>query len=139
MMSPLSRSDSVEFARLPDTLQQAVRAAGDKKAFDVVVLDLREVAAFADYFVICSGQTPRQTRAIADHIEETLRKGRVRLAHIEGYDRGGWILLDYFDFIVHVFTEETRLFYALERLWGSARRLALPDPERRADAGPVAP
>ena len=100
-------------------------AALDKKAADVVVLDLRSADAFTDYFVICSGQSPRQVKAIADSVEETLREARIRPAHIEGYERAEWVLLDYFDFIVHVFNRETRLFYALDRLWGSAPRLTL--------------
>jgi ribosome-associated protein len=115
--------------RLPAYVLEAVRAAQDKKAADVVVLDLHEVAGFTDYFVICSGQNPRQVKAIADGVEEALRKSASgRPSHIEGYRRAEWVLLDYFDFIVHVFNPETRLFYALERLWGSAARIAMPDP-----------
>jgi ribosome-associated protein len=108
---------------LPDQIDRAVRAAGDKKAVDLTVLDLRKAVGFTDYFVICSGTNPRQVRAIADAVIESLSEDGVKPAHVEGYDRSEWVLLDYFDFIVHVFAPETRMFYALERLWGSAERV----------------
>jgi ribosome-associated protein len=108
---------------LPDVLARAVRAAGDKKATDLVALDLRPVDAFTDWFLICSGRTGRHAKAIADGVEESLRAIGVRPAHIEGDDRADWILLDYFDFVVHVFQPETRAFYGLERLWGSAKKV----------------
>ena len=101
----------------------AVRAAEDKKADDLVVLDLRKAAGFTDYFMICSGNNPRQIRAIADAVVEALAVDGARPAHVEGYERAEWVLLDYFDFIVHVFERETRLFYGLERLWGNAERV----------------
>jgi ribosome-associated protein len=113
-------------AKLPGQVEEAVRAAGDKKAIDVVVLDLRKAAGFTDFFLICSGTNPRQIRAIADAVMETLATDGAKPAHIEGYDRSEWILLDYFDFIVHVFAPETRVFYGLERLWGNAERVELP-------------
>jgi ribosome-associated protein len=120
---------------LPSQVLQAVRAAEDKQARDLVVLDLRPVAGFTDYFVICSGQNPRQVKAIADAVEETLRKAAAaKPDHVEGYERADWILLDYFDFIVHVFNPETRLFYALERLWGSAERIPVPQPVPGGDS-----
>jgi ribosome-associated protein len=109
--------------RLTGEVGRAVRAALDKKASDVVLLDLRQTPAFTDYFVLCSGQNTRQVKAIADAIEEALRAAKVRPAHIEGYDRAEWILMDYFSFIVHVFTPQTRAFYSLERLWGDAERV----------------
>jgi ribosome-associated protein len=108
---------------LPAQVDCAVSAAEDKKAEEMVVLDLRKAAGFTDYFVICSGTNPRQIRAIADSIIETLAALGAKPAHLEGYDRSEWILIDYFDFIVHIFTPETRLFYGLERLWGSAERV----------------
>jgi ribosome-associated protein len=108
---------------LPVQIERAVRAAEDKKANDLVVLDLRKAAGFTDYFVICSGTNPRQIRAIADAVVEGLALEGARPAHVEGYDRSEWILLDYFDFIVHIFAPETRVFYGLERLWGSAERV----------------
>jgi len=110
-------------ARFPRQVEHAIRAAEDKKAEDIVVLDLKKAAGFTDYFVICSGSNARQIRAIADSVMEKLAEDGAKPAHIEGYDRSEWILLDYFDFIVHIFAPETRIFYGLERLWGSAERV----------------
>jgi ribosome-associated protein len=109
--------------RLPAQIDRAVHAAEDKKANDLVVLDLRKAAGFTDYFLICSGTNSRQIRAIADGVMEALAADGVKPAYVEGYDRSDWILLDYFDFIVHIFATETRVFYGLERLWGSAERI----------------
>jgi ribosome-associated protein len=109
--------------RLSAEVTKAVHAALDKKASNVVVLDLRQTPAFTDYFILCSGQNQRQVKAIADAVEESLRSARVRPAHVEGYDRAEWILMDFFTFIVHVFTPQTREFYSLERLWGDAERI----------------
>ena len=111
--------------RLPAQVERAAHAAEDKKAIDLVALDLRKAAGFTDYFLIASGANARQVRAIADSVMEQLGADGVKPAHIEGYDRAEWILLDFFDFIVHVFAPETRAFYALERLWGSAERVEL--------------
>jgi ribosome-associated protein len=113
-------------SRLPAQVLQAVRAAEDKKATDLAVLDLRKAAGFTDYFVIASGGNPRQIRAIADSVMAALADDGVKPAHVEGYDRSEWVLLDYFDFIVHIFAPETRLFYGLERLWGNAERVEVP-------------
>ena len=113
--------------RLTGEVGKAVRAALDKKASDVVVLDLRGTPAFTDFFVLCSGHTPRQGKSIADAVEESLRAARVRPAHIEGHDRAEWILMDFFSFVVHVFTPQTRAFYSLERLWGDAERVDVSD------------
>ena len=109
--------------RLPRQISKAIEAAEDKKANNLVVLDLRKAAGFTDFFVICSGTNSRQIRAIADGIMEALGADGEKPAHIEGYDRSEWILLDYFDFIVHVFAPETRTFYSLERLWGNAEQV----------------
>ena len=111
--------------RLPRQLELAIRAAEDKKAVDMVVLDLRKAAGFTDYFVICSGTNSRQVRAIADAAIEALSAEGAKPAHVEGYERSEWILLDYFDFIVHIFAPETRQFYGLERLWGNAERIEI--------------
>ena len=113
--------------RLTGDVGKAVRAALDKKAQDVVVLDLRHTPAFTDYFVLCTGQNVRQVKAIADAIEEALRAAKVRPSHIEGYERAEWVLMDYFSFVVHVFTPATRAFYALDRLWGDAERIEVSD------------
>ena len=121
------RAAAAKAPALPDDVLAAASAAADKKAEHLVVLDLRKAAGFTDYFVICTGQNARQIRAIADAVEETLGRLHVKPAHIEGYDRSEWILLDYFDFVVHVFSAETRTFYGLERLWGSATTVDLPD------------
>jgi ribosome-associated protein len=112
-------------ARLPEQVQHALRAAEDKKATELVVLDLRKAAGFTDFFVIASGTNARQIRAIADSVMVALADEGVKPAHVEGYDRSDWVLLDYFDFIVHVFAPETRLFYGLERLWGNAERIEI--------------
>ena len=109
--------------RIPTQIDRAVRAAEDKKAVDLIVLDLRKTTGFTDFFVICSGANARQVRAIADGVMEALAADGVKAAHIEGYERSEWVLLDYFDFVVHVFAPETRVFYGLERLWGNAERL----------------
>lgn len=121
---------------VPEQVAEAVRAAASKKALDLVVLDIRKAAGFTDYFVICTGQNSRQIRAIADAVEDALARMHVKPAHVEGYRRADWILLDYFDFVVHVFTEQTRTFYGLERLWGNASPVDLhsvlaPEPARR--------
>jgi ribosome-associated protein len=118
-------------ARIPKQVELAIRAAGDKKAEEVVVLDLRKAAGFTDYFVLCSGTNPRQIRAIADAIIEVLDADGAAPAHVEGYERSEWVLLDYFDFIVHIFAPETRLFYGLERLWGNAERIPVSGPDER--------
>jgi len=111
--------------RLPRQLIAAVRAAEDKQAMDLAILDLRKAAGFTDFFVICAGANPRQVHAIAEHVQEAVAGLGVKPTHIEGADRAEWILLDYFDFIVHVFAPDTRAFYALERLWGNAERVEL--------------
>ena len=114
--------------RIPAQVTLAVKAADDKQANEMVVLDLRKAQAFTDFFVICSGTNSRQVRAIADGIVEALAAEGEKPSHVEGYDRSEWILLDYFDFIVHVFMPETRAFYGLERLWGDAEeRKGTPD------------
>ena len=109
--------------RLPLAVTTTVRAALDKKAEDVVVLDLRKAGGFTDYFVICTAGNARQITAIADAVLETLKKElHERPALAEGVDKSEWILLDYFNFVVHIFSRECRSFYSLERLWGNAHR-----------------
>jgi ribosome-associated protein len=123
--------------RLTGDVAKAVRAALDKKALDVVVLDLRNTPAFTDFFVLCSGTSQRQVKAIADAVEDTLRAAKVRAAHVEGYERADWILLDFFTFIIHVFTPQTREFYSLERLWGDAERIEVSDEPAPRTTGPA--
>jgi len=109
--------------RLPAELEQAMAAALDKKAVDPLILDLRKASAFTDFFLVCTGKNARQVQAIADNIETTLRKAGLKPALVEGRERAEWVLIDYFDFIVHIFTPTTRTFYDLERLWGDAERI----------------
>ena len=125
-MTPPRKRSSRKF---PAQIQRVIEAAHDRKAIDLVVLDLRPAEGFTDYFVIMTGQNTRQIQAISDAIQESLATTGVKPAHIEGGDRAGWILLDYFDFIVHIFSPDTRAFYALERLWGSADRMDVPEPK----------
>jgi ribosome-associated protein len=106
-------------------VRTAVEAARDKKAEDILVLDLRGLASFTDYFLICSGASNRQLKTIADEIEEKLRKVKRKPSHVEGYPKGEWILMDYVDFVVHIFTPKSRAHYDLERLWGDAKRLVV--------------
>jgi ribosome-associated protein len=113
--------------KLPKVVAAAIEAAQDKKATGVVVLDLKKAGAFTDYFVICSAANPRQVQAIADSVEEALKAHKQRPSLVEGYARAEWILLDYFDFVVHVFSKHARDFYGLDRLWGSATRIEYPD------------
>jgi ribosome-associated protein len=99
----------------------AVRAADAKQAKDIRVLDLREIASFSDYFVICSGSNPRQIQTIADEVEQRLKKLGERAHSIEGYENAEWVLMDYGDYLVHIFSEKARLYYDLERLWRDAK------------------
>ena len=116
--------------------REAVKAADAKQAKEIRVLDLRDVSSFADYFVICSGSNSRQIQAIADEIELRLKKKGERANSVEGYNHAEWVLMDYFDFVVHVFSDKARRYYDLERLWKSAKRLEVseltaPAPKKR--------
>ncbi len=112
----------------PDELVMiAARIASEKKATDIVLLDLRKIASFTEYFLICTGTSTRQVQAISNAVEEELRKTGKRPLHIEGYSSAEWILLDYGDFIVHVFSSTARAFYDLERLWRDAGRVEIRD------------
>jgi ribosome-associated protein len=113
----------------------AVRAVQAKKGEDLVILEMdRNAGAFTDYFILCSGTNPRQIQAISDEIEKQLREIAVRPNSLEGYNQAEWVLLDYVDFVVHIFSERARKFYDLERLWKSARRLSADDLKRKAAA-----
>src|ERR1700693_6423834 len=102
----------------------AIQACLDKKAEELSILEMEKGSgAFTDYFVLCSGTHPRQVQAIADEVELRLKTAGVRPAHVEGYKQGEWILVDYTDFVVHVFSEKARQFYDLKRLWKTAKRL----------------
>src|SRR5262250_482291 len=117
-------------------VSEAIAACLDKKAEELTILELEKGSgAFTDYFVICSGINPRQIQAIADEVELRLKRQGLYPTHIEGYRQAEWVLLDYVDFVVHVFAEKARRYYELERLWKSAKRLEpadLKSPARRA-------
>ncbi len=120
------------------SLDPFVRATLDKKAQDVVVLDVRGLTSLADAFIICSGRSSRQVTAIADHIKRTLKKQSLKPLNVEGTGQGHWVLLDYGHVIIHVFYEETRRFYDLEGLWADAERLTIdapPNDERVSESG----
>ena len=105
-------------------VSEAIAACQDKKAEQVTILELEKGSgAFTDYFVICSGTNPRQIQAIADAVDERLESLGLRPAHTEGYKQAEWVLLDYVDFVVHIFSENARRYYDLERLWKTAQRL----------------
>jgi ribosome-associated protein len=125
---PRSTVKKAAAPRLPKTIQSVIEAARDRKATGIVVLDLRKADAFTDFFVICSAGNPRQVQAIADAVEESLIKGHnQKPSLVEGYARAEWVLLDYFDYVVHVFSKHARDFYGLDRLWGSAIRIEIKD------------
>ncbi len=116
------------FADLDPEVKLAIRCASDKKAFDMIALDLRGIASFTEFFIIASGSNQRQVQAIADEINEQLKKQLgTRAVRIEGYNTGEWVLLDYGDFVVHIFNGEAREFYDLARLWLDARKVEIPE------------
>ena len=109
---------------LKQQILETIHACEDKKAEEISVLELEKGSgAFTDYFVVCSGTNPRQIQAIADQVEEQLEKTGLRPTHVEGYRQADWVLLDYVDFVVHIFSETARKYYDLERLWKSAKRM----------------
>jgi len=109
----------------PELLRVAAAAAASKKATDLVGLDLSGLEGVADYFLICSGASEPQVKAIAEEVEDKLRERGTRPWHVEGREYRRWVLLDFVDVVVHVFHERTRDYYLLERLWGDARRVDL--------------
>jgi ribosome-associated protein len=106
-----------------EALRLALAAFEDKKAFDIVLLDISKVASFASYFLMCSGDSSRQIQAIADEVEKKLKENGIRPNHIEVYRHAEWILLDYVDVVVHIFSKSARAYYDLERLWRDGKRL----------------
>lgn len=115
------------FSEIDETVQLAIMCAAEKKAANIRVLDLREIASFTEFFVIATGANQRQVQAITDEINEQLKKQLSSKAiRIEGYASGEWVLLDYGDFIVHVFDKDARAFYDLERLWLDAKKVEVP-------------
>jgi len=120
------RAQETMAAPLDDRIMAALHAASDKKAMDLVLLDLREIATFTDYFLITSGANQRQVQAIADEVVDKLKKSGTPAARVEGYRTAEWILVDYGDFVIHVFEDKARKFYDLERLWRESNRFELP-------------
>jgi ribosome-associated protein len=120
---------------------QAVRAIEGKKGEDVVILEMdKNSGAFTDYFVVCSGTNPRQIQAIADDVQKQMAEAGQRPNSVEGYTQAEWVLLDYVDFVLHIFSERARKFYDLERLWKSARKLSPADLAKKPAAKkPAAP
>jgi ribosome-associated protein len=108
---------------MKEALRLALTAVEDKKAFDIVLLDISKVASFASYFLMCSGDSSRQIQAIADEVEKKLKENGKRPNHVEGYRHAEWILMDYVDIVVHVFSKSARAYYDLERLWRDGKRL----------------
>ena len=109
---------------LKQQVTAAIAACQEKKAEDISILELeKDSGAFTDYFVVCSGSNPRQIQAISDEVEDRLKKAGMRPTHVEGYKQAEWVLIDYVDFVVHIFTEKARQYYDLERLWKSAKKL----------------
>jgi ribosome-associated protein len=106
-------------------VRRAARAALDKRATDLVVLDVQGISSVTDYFLVCSGKSTTHMETITDAIRAELKGDGVRPLHAEGVAESGWILLDYGDVLMHVFLEETRMYYALERLWGDAPAVSL--------------
>jgi ribosome-associated protein len=129
--APVTTSSS----ELDERVVEAIEAASEKKALDVVVLDLREIASFTDYFVIVSGANERQVQAIADEVYEKLKKSGSASARVEGYKTAEWVLLDFGDFVFHVFEQKARQFYDLERLWREAKRVEVPASLSGGEAG----
>lgn len=108
-------------------VQLAAFAAGEKKAKEIRVLDIRSISSVADYFLLCSGTSTTHVRSIADSVEEMLNKQGLRIHHTEGYQNGKWILLDFGDVVIHVMQQDERSFYNLERLWGDAIEVEIPE------------
>ncbi len=117
---------------LPKSISAVIEAAQSKKATAITILSLAGFGAFAEYFMICSAESARQIEAIGEEIEAKLRQGGVRLPHREGRAGTEWLLLDYGNFVVHVFSEKARAFYDIERLWRAAQRLDVPEPGQTA-------
>jgi ribosome-associated protein len=113
-----------------EAVERAAEAALAKKASDLVLLDLSEVASFTSYFLLCTGESVRQVQAISDSVEEHLGRRGLSPAHSEGYENAEWVLLDYVDFVVHIFSPKARNFYDLERLWRRGARLPVPEDKR---------
>ena len=108
---------------MTDALKIALKAADAKKASDIAALDISEIASFARFFLICTGDSSRQIQAIADEVEQRLKANGIRPSHVEGYKNAEWVLMDYIDLVIHIFSKNARAYYDLERLWRDGKRL----------------
>jgi len=113
---------SIELSEFDDRVRRAINAAAEKKAIEPTVLDLRGISSFTDFFVLVTGANRRQVQAISDEVVEQLKRNGSPAARVEGYQNAEWVLIDYGDFVVHIFDDKARRFYDLERLWREARR-----------------
>jgi ribosome-associated protein len=113
---------SIELSEFDDRVRRAINAAADKKAIEPTVLDLRGISTFTDFFVLFTGANRRQVQAISDEVVDQLKRNGSPAARVEGYQNAEWVLIDYGDFVVHIFDDKARRFYDLERLWREARR-----------------
>jgi len=118
-----AHSTTSDLSDFDERIRRTLNAAWEKKALDLTVLDLRDIASFTDFFVIATGTNRRQVQAISDEVVDQLKRHGTRAARVEGYQTAEWILVDYGDFVVHVFDEKARRFYDLERLWREAKRI----------------
>jgi ribosome-associated protein len=129
-------------SELKKQVASVIQACLDKKGEEISILEMEKGSGvFTDYFVLCSGTNPRQIQAIADEVELRLKSAGIRPTHVEGYNQAEWVLIDYVDFVVHVFSEKARKFYDLERLWKSAKHLQPSDlkaASRKRKTGPAA-
>jgi ribosome-associated protein len=121
------KSPAAKRPQFNQEVKTAIAAAQSKKALDLVLLDLRGIASFADYFLICNGTSTPQNQAISNEIEKKLKEAGRTVTHIEGYNRAEWILMDYSDLVVHIFSPVSRQFYSLERLWRDVPRIVIPE------------
>ena len=125
-LQPKATAKDAEPAELDPRIWMALAAAAEKKAINPIMLDLRAIASFTDYFIIASGTNERQVQAISDEVVDTLKKSGTPVIRVEGYKTAEWILLDYGDFVMHIFGDKARKFYDLERLWRESTRVMLP-------------
>ena len=124
----IATATKTPFSELDETVKLALDCAAEKKAVNTIALDLREIASFTEFFIITSGTNQRQVQAISDEIEEQLKKQlSSKPVRIEGYNTAEWVLMDYGDFVVHIFEQKAREFYDLERLWRDARKVEIPE------------
>ncbi len=124
---------TADLSGFDERIRRTINAAWEKKALDLTVLDLRGIASFTDFFVIATGTNRRQVQAISDEVVEQLKRSGTRVARVEGYQTAEWILVDYGDFVVHVFDDKARRFYDLERLWREAKRIDVPPEQIRSE------